>query len=233
MASTTTKSAYLEGLWNGAPFFVVAAPFSMLFGVLATEAGLNLTQVMGMTIVVIAGSAQFTAVQLMTDAAPVWLIVAASLAVNLRMAMYSASLQPHLGAALLWQRALVAYTNFDQSYAVSISKYEVAPDWPVAHKIAYFAGSVSIILPTWICFTAVGALAGNAIPEDWPLDFVMPLLFLSLVGPMLKTIAHLAAAITSVIVALLLAWMPSGVGLLFAAFAAMAVGAEIERRVGR
>ncbi len=233
MASTTSKSAYREGLWNGAPFFFVAAPFSLLFGVLATEAGLSFAQVMGMTIVVIAGSAQFTAVQLMTEAAPVWLIIVASLAVNLRMAMYSASLQPHLGAAPMWQRALVAYTNFDQSYAVSIAKYEDAPDWSVADKIAYFAGSVSIILPTWIAFTAVGALAGTAIPESWPLDFVMPLLFLSLVGPMLKTMAHLFAAITSVIVALLLAWMPSGVGLLFAAFAAMAVGAEIERRVGR
>ena len=77
MVSTTSKSAYREGLWNGAPFFFIAAPFSLLFGVLATEAGLSFPQVISMTIVVIAGSAQFTAVQLMTEAAPVWLIVAA------------------------------------------------------------------------------------------------------------------------------------------------------------
>lgn len=233
MPSTTIKSAYREGLLAGAPFFFVAAPFSMLFGVLATEAGLSLAEVMGMTIIVIAGSAQFTAVQLMTEAAPIWLIVAASLAVNLRMAMYSASLQPHLGAAPLWQRALIAYTLFDQSYAVSVAKYDTAPDWPVATKVAYFAGAVTIITPTWMGFTAIGALAGAAIPDAVPLAFVMPLLFLALVGPMLRTVAHLLAAITSIIVGLLLAWMPSGIGLLLAAFAAMAVGAETERRMGR
>ena len=43
---------------------------------------------------------------------------AASLAVNLRMAMYSASLVAHLGPARLWQRALVAYLNVDQTYAL-------------------------------------------------------------------------------------------------------------------
>ena len=70
MSSTTAKSAYREGVWAGAPFFFVAAPFSVLFGVLATEAGLSFVEVMGMTVIVIAGSAQFTAVQLMTEAAP-------------------------------------------------------------------------------------------------------------------------------------------------------------------
>ena len=64
-------------------------------------------------------------------------------------------------------------------------------------------------------------------------DFAMPILFLALVGPMLKTLAHVAAAIVSVIVALLLAWLPSGSGILLAGLAAMAVGAEIERRMGR
>lgn len=233
MTSTTTKSAFRKGVIAGSPFFFVAAPFSMLFGVLATEAGLDLWQIMGFSIVVVAGSAQFTAIQLMTDDAPVWIVVAAALAVNLRMAMYSASLQPHLGRAKLWQRALIAYVNFDQSYAVSIAEYENQPDRPVSEKVAFFMGSVVIICPTWYVFTLVGALAGSTIPDAWALDFVMPVLFLSLVGPMLKTLAHVLAALTSIVVALLLSGLPSGVGLLLAAFAAMAVGAEVERRMGR
>ena len=230
MTSTTEKSLFLQGFWSGVPFFFVAAPFSVLFGVLAAEAGLNLAEIMGMTVLVIAGSAQFTAVQLMTENAPVWLIIAASLAVNLRMAMYSASLQPYLGAAPMWQRSLMAYTMFDQSYAVSILKFEDEPDLSLSDKVAFFTGSVMVIVPTWISFSFVGAVAGTAIPENWALDFVMPVLFLGLVGPMLKTFAHLAAALTSIIVALFFGFLPSGAGLLIAAFAAMAVGAEIERR---
>ena len=233
MASTTRKSAFIRGLIDGFPFIFVAAPFSMLFGVVASEAGLSLAQVMGFTIVVIAGAAQFTAVQLFNDLAPVWVIIAASLAVNLRMAMYSASLQPYLGALPLWQRALAAYVNFDQSYAVSIAKYDAEPDMPVVARFGYFMGSATVIVPTWFSFAFVGAVTGNVIPENWPLDFVMPVLFLSLVGPMLKTLAHLAAALTSIVVALIFGFLPSGTGLLIAAFAAMAVGAEIERRTGR
>jgi len=188
---------------------------------------------MGFSIVVIAGASQFTAVQLMTDNAPVWAVLAASLAVNLRMAMYSASLQPHLGTLPLWQRAAVAYCNFDQSFAVSSARYETAPEMPVAAKFGYFMGVVTPLLPLWLIFTWVGAVAGRAIPDWMQLDFAMPILFLALVGPMLKSLAHVAAAITSVIVALALAGLPSGTGVLIAGLAAMIVGAEVERRRGR
>ena len=233
MTATTTKSAFRKGLVAGLPFFFVAAPFSTLFGVLATEAGLDLWATMGFTVIVIAGSSQFTAVQLMSEATPLWLVIAASLAVNLRMAMYSASLQPYLGAAPLWQRALVSYVNFDQSFAVSVAEYEARPAMTVPDRFAFFMGSVAVIWPAWYAFTLIGALAGSAIPDSWALDFVMPVLFLALVGPMLKTLAHLGAALTSVVVALMLGGLPSGTGLLVAAAAAMAVGAEIERRMGR
>lgn len=233
MTSTTEKSAFLQGVVAGAPFFLVAAPFALLFGVIATEAGLGTAETMGFSLVVIAGSAQFTAVQLMTENAPIWVILAAALAVNLRMAMYSASLQPYLGTAPLWQRALAAYVNLDQSYIVSIANYEARPDWSVAARMAFFFGSVVIIVPTWYAFTLIGALTGEAIPDSWGLDFAMPLLFLAMVGPMLRTLAHLAAALTSIVVALALGFLPSGTAVLFAALAAMVVGAEVERRRGR
>ena len=58
MPATTTKSAFRAGVRDGAPFMVVAAPFALLFGVLATEAGLNLFEVMSFSLVVIAGAAQ-------------------------------------------------------------------------------------------------------------------------------------------------------------------------------
>src|SRR5210317_1346951 len=114
------KSAYWAGVRDGAPFILVAAPFAMVFGVIATDAGLTLAQAMGFSVLVIAGASQFAAVQLMVENASIAFVLLAALAVNLRMAMYSASLLPYLGAAPLWQRALVSYLNFDQSYLVSL-----------------------------------------------------------------------------------------------------------------
>jgi len=233
MPSTTPKSAIIAGFWAGLPFIAVGFPFSVFFGIVAAEAGFSVAQALGFSIVVIAGASQFTAVQLMTEAVPVWSVIAAALAVNLRMAMYSASLQPHLGTAPLWQRALVAYINFDASYAISMVRYEQEPSMSVGEKVGYFLGSVSLMTPLWFLGTYVGAAFGESFLNGFNIDFAMPILFLALVAPMVKTLAHLAAAVTSVVAALALADMPSGTGLLLAAFIAMAVGAEIERRRGR
>ena len=233
MSSTTTKSAFWKGFLTSLPFLLVGGPFAILFGIVATEAGLDIAQTLGMSVVVIAGASQFTAIQLMTENASIWAVLAASLAVNLRMAMYSASLQPHLGTAPLWQRLLVGYVNFDVSYALGMLEYEERPAQPVSQKVAFFLGTSMLILPMWIGGTVIGAIAGEALSDSMSVDFVMPILFLALVGPMLKTLAHLGAAVTSVVAAMALADLPSGTGLLIAGFLAMIVGAEIERRRGR
>ena len=100
-------------------------------------------------------------------------------------------------------------------------------------KVAFFLGTSVLILPMWIGGTYLGAIAGEALPENLSVDFMMPILFLWLVGPMLKTLAHLGAAVTSVVAAMLLSGLPAGTGLLLAGLLAMIVGAEIERRRGR
>jgi len=229
MNAQTNRSSYLRGILDGVPIVFVAAPFAMLFGAIATEAGLTILQVMGFSVVVIAGAAQFTALQLMNDNASTILVLATSLVVNLRMAMYSAAMAPHLGDAPLWQRATIAYMNFDQTYALSQAEYERAPNQPIARKVAYFFGTATPLIPVWYGFTLVGALIGATIPPEYALDFAMPITFLALIAPALKSAAHVAAAVTSVIVALALAWMPSGLGLIVAAIAAMLVGAQIEQ----
>ena len=228
MRFATDKSAFLGGLRDGAPFILVVVPFALLFGVVARDAGLALSQVMGFSVLVIAGAAQYAALQMMLDDAAIPLVLLAALAVNLRMAMYSAALVPHLGAAPLWQRAVIAYANFDQTYVQSVLTYEQHPEMTVSQKAWYFLGVAALITPIWCAATAVGALAGTAIPPEYALDFIVPILFLAMVAPMLKSFAHLAAAATSVGVGLALRGLPSGAGLLIAAGCAMAVGAAVE-----
>ena len=230
MATTTQNSAFRAGFFAGLPFLLIGVPFAVLFGVVATEAGLSVAQTIGFSFLVIAGASQFTAIQLMTENAPVFIVILAALAVNLRMAMYSASLQPHLGAASLRQRALAAYLNVDASYALGMLKFEDEPDWSVTDKFMFFCGTMVLMFPLWVIGSWIGAVTGDALPAGFDLDFAMPIMFLALTAPMLRTLAHLGAAVTSVICALLLSFLPSGIGLLLAGVVAMAVGAEIERR---
>ena len=228
MTSTTRKSPYRQGIIDSSPFILVIIPFASLFGVLATEAGLSVVETMAFSIVVIAGAAQFTALQLMQENVPTAIVLISALAVNLRMAMYSASLTPYIGAAPLWQRALCAYLTVDQSYVVGVSKFEREPDMTVPARVAYFLGAVTPIVPLWYAFTYIGAVLGAQIPESWALDFAIPITFLAMIAPMFRTAAHVIAALVAVVVSLLAAGVPYSLGLIIAGIAGMIAGAQAE-----
>lgn len=235
MSTSIPKTSYWDGFRDGLPFLLVVSPFALLFGVVATEAGLNIAEIMSFSVLVIAGAAQFTALQLMLENAPVIVVLASALAVNLRMAMYSASLAAHIGKAPMWQKAVVAYFTVDQSYALSILKYEREPAMTLSQKLAYFLGTVTPVAPMWYAMTLAGALIGTAIPEEFALDFAVPITFIALVAPALRTAAHVVAALVSISLALIFAGLPYNLGLMVAFVAAMMAGAQtelwMERRV--
>ncbi|KPA21548.1 Inner membrane protein YgaZ [Shimia sp. SK013] len=228
MPSYYDRSTYLRGVKDGLPFILVVAPFALLFGVVATEAGLTVFETMTFSAVVIAGAAQFTALQLMNDNAPTVVVIASALAVNLRMAMYSASLTPHLGALPFWRRAFAAYTLVDQSYALSTLEYEKNPDMTLAQKTSYFFGVITPVLPNWYLWSLIGAMVGQSIPPELALDFAVPITFIAMIGPMLRTGAHVAAAFVSVTCAILFAFLPWNLGLIVAGVVGMMTGAQVE-----
>jgi predicted branched-subunit amino acid permease len=90
----TNSKAFWRGYLDCAPFIMIVVPYSTLFGVVARNAGLDVLQTMSMSmsVLVIAGASQFTALALLQDQAPVFIAVLTALAVNLRMAIYSAAL---------------------------------------------------------------------------------------------------------------------------------------------
>lgn len=227
--TTTVKSAYWKGVRDGAPFFFIVSPFALLFGVVATEAGLNVFEALAFSVAVIAGAAQFTALQLLQNDAPTVIALVSALAVNLRMAMYSATLTPYLGAAPMWKRVFIAYFLVDQSFALSVGRFERDRDWSLSQRIAYFFGVVTPVCPFWYVFTVVGALIGSAMPDSLGLDFAMPITFIAMVAPMLRSLPHLAACFVAVTASLLLVALPLNLGLLAAGLLGMIAGAAVEK----
>jgi len=224
----TARQAFWRGYLDCAPFILIVVPYSMLFGVVARDAGLDIQQTMSMSILVIAGASQFTALALLQDQAPVFIALFAALAVNLRMAMYSAALVPHLGHARLGTRALMAYLMVDQAFAVAVKTYEDRPEMTPDTKVAYYFGAMMLICPIWYACTLVGAVLGRAIPESWSLDFAVPICFIALTAPLLRSLSHVVAALTSCAMAIAFAWVPWSLGLFIAAIIAMIVGAQTE-----
>lgn len=237
MTTSTVNSAapgpFRRGLLDGLPFILTGAPFGLVFGILAAEAGMNVGQTMAMTILVIGGASQMTALAQMQLDAPVILTVAAGLLVNLRMAIYSAALAPHIGEAPLWKRALAAYMLVDNAYVTSIGDYTRHPGESISGKMVYFFATAIPVCIAWYISTLVGAVAGQAIPDSFALDFVVPIAFLAILAPLVRTLAHLAAISVSIVASLAFAPLPYNTELLVAAVLAMMAGAEVERRMGR
>ena len=155
-------------------------------------------------------------------------MLASALAVNLRMAMYSASLTPWIGGAPIWQRALAAYMTVDQSYVASMTQYEREPEMTVPQRMAYFFGTVTPVVPLWYIFTLIGAMVGSSVPDSWALDFAIPITFLAMIAPMFRTLAHVAAALVAVVVSLIAVDVPYALGLIIAGLAGMITGAQVE-----
>ena len=233
MSSSSTRKAFAEGAWEAIPFLLIVIPFGLLFGIAATEAGLDFTQLFAFSALVFAGASQFAALQQMSEAAPTLVVVLTGLAVNLRMAIYSAALVPHFGTAPLWKRAIVAYLCVDQSYAMTVVRFERAPELDAPARFAYFIGAAIPVATVWFTSTWIGAVAGARIPPEYGIDFALPLAFIAMVAPMLRTLAHVVAALVSVTAALTLYWLPAQTGLLAAGILAMIAGAWTEVRMER
>ncbi len=232
-AAPSPARAYRAGVVGALPFVIAIVPFGMLFGVVATEAGLDIVRTMVMTTFIIAGASQFAVVQLLQEGAPALIALGAALMVNLRMAMYSASLAPHLGKSPLWLRLILGYFVVDQVYGLAIRRYHDHPRMTLPEKVAYFLGVASPVCPLWIAATYLGARMGSGVPEEWAIDFAAPVTFIAIAAPMLRGTPHFAAAFVAIVAALAFAWMPWSLGLLFASALGMLTGAWVEVQAAR
>ena len=147
--------------------------------------------------------------------------------------MYSVALVPHLGHAPLGVRAAMAYLMVDQAYALAYRRFEEPPAMSPSEKVGYYFGCMSLIAPLWYLGCLAGILGGRAIPPGLSLDFAVPVCFIALTAPLLRTLPHMVAAFVSAVCALIFAGLPWNLGLIVSALIAMVAGARTEQALGR
>lgn len=220
---------FLQGLRDMLPMLLGAMPFGIIYGSLAGAAGLSAWQTVGMSVLVFAGSAQFIAVSLLTGGATLAVLWLTTLVVNLRHALYSATLQPFVRHLPKRWRMPLAFWLTDEAFAVVQQRYARNDDSPNKHW--YFLGAGLAMYGNWIGCTLIGLLFGQAVPNlaAWGLDFAMIATFVGIVVPMLRNRPQVAAALVAAVVALVCHDLPYKLGLMAAAFAGIVVGVLLER----
>jgi 4-azaleucine resistance transporter AzlC len=227
---TSPRSEFLAGVRAELPILLGVVPFGRVYGVLAiTQAHLPPDVALAMSSIVFAGSSQFVGQQLMGVGTPGVVIVVTTFIVNLRHALYSASVAVFVKPLRARWKVLLAYLLTDEAYAVTITHYEQT-EVPVEHKHWFYFGAGLALWSTWQLSTAVGIFFGARVPESWGLDFTLALTFIALVVPRLKDRASTGAAIAASIVAIVGFALPYKLGLMAAALIGIIVGMMIETR---
>jgi predicted branched-subunit amino acid permease len=170
-------------------------------------------------------------VQLFHEAAPGFVIILTIAVVNLRHMLYSASLAPYVSSLPMRWKVLLSYLLTDEVYAPAIIHYENEGVTPYSHWF-YLAAGFSLWF-TWQVSTALGIFLGSSIPESLPLAFALPLTFIAMVVPALKTRPAVVSAISAGITALATFSMPYKLGLIVAGMVGIAVGTYLEARQTR
>jgi 4-azaleucine resistance transporter AzlC len=230
MSSSNASHEFIAGVRDMAPLVLGAVPFGVLFGVLALTIGLPYWAAQAMSLFVFAGSSQFIALGMLSQGAALPLIVLTTFVVNLRHALYGASVAEYIqGLPKKW-RALLAFGMTDESFAVTITRYRDPARGDAAFKRWYFLGANLAMFVPWQISTALGYFAGRALgdPLALGLDFAFPVVLIAILIPQLRERTDVVSALVAGAAAVIAFGLPSKLGLLVAMVAGILCGVGLE-----
>lgn len=221
-----SDSVFRSALADVAPVVLGVLPFALTIGATAVTTTVNpVASWLGGPLIA-AGSAHLTVISLLgADTSAIGVVVTA-LVVNARLAAYSAVLAPRFATQPAWFRWVGPYVLVDQTFAMALTRQS---DDDTAFRRYLVTASV-VLLTGWVAAISVGMALGPVIPTSWELWLATPLLFTAMTVPTTRTKAGMVAALTGAILALVLAELPSGLGLITAIAAGAIAGHRVSKR---
>jgi len=181
------RRLFKAGFFDVFSTLVGTSTWGFVTGIAMVKSGLTELMATLMTLLVYAGSAQLTALPLIESWAPVWLVFAAGMVVNIRFVIFGAAMHPYF-RHMTWPRRLWAgFFSSDISFVFFMSRYGDSKEKGTPEQLWYFLG---IVIPGWISwnfFSLLGVYMGGFIPASWSLEFAAVLALMAVVIPLIKT----------------------------------------------
>jgi predicted branched-subunit amino acid permease len=222
LSTADFRAGFVEML----PACLGLVPFGLVTGIGAASAGADWLAALGMSALMFSGAAQVLAAQLFAAGAPLAVIVLTCFILGLRFMMYSAAMAPYLRPLSPRWQAVIAFLLTDQAFAASIRRFDMAGQ-PREGALHALGGGVALYA-FWQVTNMIGFAAGAAIPASWSLEFAVPLCFVALLAPALRTAPMLLAALVAGIAVLELQDLPMRLNLIVAGVLGIAAGTLAE-----
>lgn len=191
---TTGGDAARQALREGWPVIGTTLLVGTTFGVVGKQLGLEPIEIAAMSLFVFAGASQFAMVQLFAQAAPVPIVIASVLFINLRHLLMATSLRPELQRLPLAPRLLAAFVLTDESFAMATGYFRRG-----GRSLAYyFTFAVSLFI-AWNVATLGGIALGGAIgdPRRLGVDFAITATFTGIVVLAVRRSADVVIALVA------------------------------------
>lgn len=198
------------------------AAWGLVTGVAMVKGGLSIPLALLMTFVVYAGSAQLAALPLMMVGAPVWVVWATALCINLRFVIFSAQWRPYFMQYRLRDRLLLGYFSGDLTYVLFMKRFPEARD--DEGQVEYFMGASAANWFSWQVPAVVGILLADVIPTHWGLGFAGVLALLGLTYSLISDRATALAAVVAGAAAVAAFSLPFRLHIVVAIAAAVCIG---------
>ena len=205
--------------------------WGLLTGIAMAKSDLALPLAVLMSLIVFAGSAQLAALPLLAGGAPLWVIWATALCVNLRFVIFSAGWRRCFGALPRGRRLRMAYFAADLNYVLFMRRFPTPP--PLEQGVPYFWGGVALNWTSWQVPSLIGLVIGDRIPPAWGVGFAGTLALLGLTLSLLNDRATWVAAGVAGAAAVAAYALPLKLNILVAIAAAVAIGLVIDHTTPR
>jgi 4-azaleucine resistance transporter AzlC len=218
-----STGAFRRGFWALAPLWLGVVPFAAAYAITARSAGLSLVETQALSVLVFAGSAQFSAVGLFAVGTAGAEIVLTTFLLNVRHLLYGVSLGREFELRRR-ERPVAAFFLTDEAFGVAAASKE--------RSFRFLLGVELSLFTMWNLATLGGFLLGSALPDPDRLgvDLIFPLAFLALLVPLVRTRAELVVALGSGAVAYALARsLPGGLPILVTGIGGSLLGAYMTR----
>ena len=223
----TQDPDFRRGAQDMASVALGIAAFGLVTGVAMSRSGMGVANAVLLSLLVFAGSAQLAVTPLMASGAPVWVVWATALCVNLRFLVFSAQWRPYFGHLPLRTRLWVMYWAADLNLVMFLKRYPQPQ--AEAGQLRYFWGGAVLNAGSWHIASLLGITLGHRVPDAWGLGFAGTVALLAITVGMLSEQRTWLPALVAAGVALAWFALPLKLHMLLAIAAAVAVGALVDR----
>lgn len=216
------KKVIFHGASAIMPLCIGDFPFSFIVGALSVSAGMSVWQSTAWSAIVIAGSAQMLALNMLKTGATLGVIIFTTLIINLRHVLYSASISGTVREASFFKKCFMSYALTDEVYATTVKEMEGNKQ----DKYLFYGSAMITFWAIWVLADFLGALVGASFPniEKYGLDFAMVAAFIAIVVPQIKSQACTVAAVVAAVSGVLLVILPYSLGIVVASVLGVLAG---------